>query len=482
MEEKIKSIRWDEAEPLCVIRRVLHNFWIPILAYLAGSMIVTLLLGSVMNMSYSGSVIYAVVARTGMGYVSNNSYAASEIVESFGLLLSSDALSDVAGDMLGGLEGKITATQLGSTNLLRVDAEASDPQTALKLINSITENYSILSQYVSTYVVLSPLNTPSVAVRQTNVFNTPVIAKYTGLGCAAATVLILVWLALTSGTVQNETGARRNVDAAVIASVPHVRGNLRSLSGRKKRKNMTIAAGTVPFAFGEAVGQIGARLEKEAADRKQVFLFSSVSESEGKSTVAANAAMVLARKGMRVLLVDLDLRRPVQAMIVNAGVPENNEFGRLLSEGATEETLLSAALTEPKTGLHVLLSTKSYPNVSELLASPLLARMIARAREYYDIVIIDSPPVGYFADSEVLSDLADGALMVIRQDLVPAMYLNDAADALASGRASLIGCVLNDMRYLIPSGSESGGYGYGYGKYGYGKYGYGNGSRSGKKA
>ena len=132
--------------------------------------------------------------------------------------------------------------------------------------------------------------------------------------------------------------------------------------------------------------------------------------------------------------------------------------------------------------MEMLLSSRSYTEMIDLLSSPLLARVIAEARERFDYVVIDSPPLGYFSDSEVLSDLADGTLLVVRQDLVPAAEINDAIDALRACRAEFLGCILNDMQHLssrLSGGRYAYGYGYGYGKYGkygygkYGKYGYG---------
>ena len=178
----------------------------------------------------------------------------------------------------------------------------------------------------------------------------------------------------------------------------------------------------------------------------------------------------------------LDLRRPVQSEMLGLSVKQKNELGTLLSESAAPEKILSAAVTDPSTGLHSLLSTKSYTDVIELLASDQLARVVALAREQYDYVIIDSPPLGFFSDSELLSDLSDASVLVVRQDTVPAPEINDAIDALRAGKAEFLGCILNDMSHLT---AYSAGYGYGYGYYGYGygkkydKYGYGH--HSGRK-
>lgn len=223
---------------------------------------------------------------------------------------------------------------------------------------------------------------------------------------------------------------------------------------------------------GSVLGRLGRR----------VFLFSSVSAAEGKSTLAANTAISLASRGVSVLFIDLDLRRPVQSEMLGLSVKQKNELGTLLSESAAPEKILSAAVTDPSTGLHSLLSTKSYTDVIELLASDQLAKVVALAREQYDYVIIDSPPLGFFSDSELLSDLSDASVLVVRQDTVPAPEINDAIDALRAGKAEFLGCILNDMVHLT---AYSAGYGYGYGYYGYGygkkydKYGYGH--RSGQK-
>ena len=165
----------------------------------------------------------------------------------------------------------------------------------------------------------------------------------------------------------------------------------------------------------------------------------------------------------------LDLRRPVQSEMLGLSVKQKNELGTLLTESAAPEKILSAAVTDPATGLHSLLSTKSYTDVIELLASDQLAKVVALARERYDYVIIDSPPLGFFSDSELLSDLSDASVLVVRQDTVPAPEINDAIDALRAGKAEFLGCILNDMAHLA---AWSSGYGYGYGKK-YDKYGYG---------
>ena len=87
----------------------------------------------------------------------------------------------------------------------------------------------------------------------------------------------------------------------------------------------------------------------------------------------------------------------------------------------------------------------------------------------FDFVIVDSPPRGMFPDAEILAELVDASVMVVRQDYTAACDVNDAIDALNGCKSTFLGCILNDMR--ISSFSQ-----YGYGtRHGYGsKYGYGS--------
>lgn len=327
-------------------------------------------------------------------------------------------------------------------------------------------------------------------------YNVPRICLIAAIAGAALTALGVAWASVSSGTVQTQEGARSDLDAKIISTVPHEGRRTRKLlgwmddrrerqarrGGKRLRRNLNISSPAISFAFTESIHRIAEKFQHEHARGRRVFLFSSVSAAEGKSTLAANTAISLASRGVSVLFIDLDLRRPVQSEMLGLSVKQKNELGTLLTESAAPEKILSAVVTDPATGLHSLLSTKSYTDVIELLASAQLAKVVALARERYDYVIIDSPPLGFFSDSELLSDLSDASVLVVRQDTVPAPEINDAIDALRAGKAEFLGCILNDMSHLT---AYSAGYGYGYGYYGYGygkkydKYGYGH--RSGRK-
>ena len=478
MDEKNRGLQWSHIEPYCLVRTLLRQLWMLLLAAAACAMAAWIVLSCFVTRQYTSSTTFAVTARASTLYYTNIT-AAADMAASYSQLLQSRVLRQTMEQNLGmSLDGTVSAQQLGETNLIRVTVTADTPRQALVLLKAVSENYGTLS------------------VAPSRSYNVPKICLLAGVIGAGLTAAAGAWASVTSGTVQTQEGARSDLDAKLISTVPHEGRRTRKLlgwmddrrerrsrrGGKRLRRDLNISSPAISFAFTESIHRIAEKFQHEHAKGRRVFLFSSVSAAEGKSTLAANTAISLASRGVSVLFIDLDLRRPVQSEMLGLSVKQKNELGTLLSESAAPEKILSAAVTDPSTGLHSLLSTKSYTDVIELLASDQLARVVALAREQYDYVIIDSPPLGFFSDSELLSDLSDASVLVVRQDTVPAPEINDAIDALRAGKAEFLGCILNDMAHLT---AYSAGYGYGYGYYGYGygkkydKYGYGH--RSGQK-
>ena len=482
MDPNHTSFRWDEVEPLCLLKLLARKWWLIVMAALIGAMLTSAALGLLAGHStYSSTVTFTVTARTNNGNYYNNVSTAGEVAAIYSQLLQSELMSQAVHESLGNLNGTITAAQLGETNLINVTAHAASPKEALLIVQAVMDNYAELSDYVSSLAVLSPLDTPTLNVRADRVFNTRQLCTMAALFCAVAMAGLLVVLSLTAGTIQTREGARRRLDSRIIAAVPHEKdaarraqlakgikrrsGGWRQLlgiqQGRRVRSDLKISSPAISFAFAEAIHRVAARFEHEQAKGRKVFLFSSVSEAEGKSTLAANTALSLAEKKFRVLFIDLDLRRPVQNQLLGLTVKNKAQLGTLLAEGAPAEKILRATVVEPTTGLHSLLSSQSYTDMIELISSPTLVKLLALARETFDFIIIDSPPLGYFADSELLSDLSDASVLVVRQDTVGAAQINDAVDALSAGKAAFLGCVLNDMQYLFTPDTSAG-----YGNYG----------------
>lgn len=169
------------------------------------------------------------------------------------------------------------------------------------------------------------------------------------------------------------------------------------------------------------------------------ILVTSTNPGEGKSITVANLAIVYAQSGKKVLLIDADLRKPT----VHYTFRLNNLRGLsnvLIGDKTLEDSISSASIDN----LDVMSSGPIPPNPAELLASKKMIALLDHAKTLYDMVIIDSPPTLAVTDSQILSQIVDGTLLVVRSRQTEYEGAIKAADALKKGNGRILGTVLND--------------------------------------
>lgn len=347
MDEKNRGLQWSHIEPYCLVRTLLRQLWMLLLAAAACAMAAWIVLSCFVTRQYTSSTTFAVTARASTLYYTNIT-AAADMAASYSQLLQSRVLRQTMEQNLGmPLDGTVSAQQLGETNLIRVTVTADTPRQALVLLKAVSDNYGTLSAHVSSTAVLSQLNAPTLSVAPSRSYNVPKICLLAGVIGAGLTAAAVAWASVTSGTVQTQEGARSDLDAKLISTVPHEGRRTRKLlgwmddrrerrsrrAGKRLRRNLNISSPAISFAFTESIHRIAEKFQHEHAKGRRVFLFSSVSAAEGKSTLAANTAISLASRGVSVLFIDLDLRRPVQSEMLGLSVKQKNELGRVRRPG-----------------------------------------------------------------------------------------------------------------------------------------------------
>lgn len=485
MKER-NEINWQDIEPSCVIRGILNHIILVILAALIGVMGVRLTANVLYTPEYSSSVTFAVTSRSGLTTTYNNLNAASEMSVVFSQILESSLMSERICQELGvsSMPGILKAETQGQTNMLVVTATAGSPKDAFLMVQTVKEHYSDFSDLIDQSAVLQIMSDAQVSTTPINPMNVRRNMVRAAAACAVLAVLTLAWMNIARDTIQNRSAARHKLDGTVLVTVPHE-------NRRRQGGNLLISSPEVSFFFEETFfrlrSAVEASVERSAAARQEgrrgaVILVTSAAPGEGKSTVAADLALALAKKHPNVLLIDADLRNPTQVGLFGDGAVQAGGLQVLLQ--APEVTLdgVSRAATYSKAeNIALLLNKKRSGNPAELLASPNMARLVELMRENMDYIVIDSPPYSMFAEGISLADLADASILVVRQDRAAAADINDTIDALNQSRSKFLGLVLNDMKSLVyRSHGRDYGYSYGYG-YGYGKkqgYGYGYGDRS----
>jgi tyrosine-protein kinase Etk/Wzc len=171
------------------------------------------------------------------------------------------------------------------------------------------------------------------------------------------------------------------------------------------------------------------------------LVVTSPSPGEGKSLTAANLAITLAQQGRPTLLLDADMRRPVQHTQFDAPqVPGLSDclLADELIDGVIRPTMLES--------LFVLPAGSQPPNPAELLDSPQMDRLLETLRTRYDAVIIDSPPVLAVTDSAVLAPKTDGVILVVRAEKTDRDAIALAIQQMRQVGAEVLGIVVNDAK------------------------------------
>ncbi len=476
----------EKVDLYSILRDTLRNFWAILLGAIAVAMIVNMTVRADFRNTYSTQATFVVTSKTSSNYTYSNLSAASTMANSFSNILNSNLLKKKVCQDLGTdtFQATASAEVISDTNLMTLKVTADTPQNTYRTIRSIMYNMSDLTQYVSTDMVMEVLQDPAVPTRADASFSARAQTQKAFVISVFVLSLAFMYLSYRKETIKSEKDLENKLDAKSLGML-HYEERYKSLGDwiRHKKKKHLVTELTAKFEFVERYKKIAAHISAQAhKNGAKTILVTSVQEHEGKSTVSANLALTLVQQSYKVLLIDGDLRRPSQnGLFLGPDDKLKASLGALLMGQAT---LGDAMYHDEERNLDLLLNKRNITNSTDIVSSEYMARLIAVVRNYYDFIIIDSPPMSLMADAEVQADLADMSILVVKYDTVLAQDLNDAIDSLRDCHAQFAGCILNQVRTLPGSRRTVGGYG-GYGRYGqygrYGRYGkYGEYGRYGK--
>ena len=196
-------------------------------------------------------------------------------------------------------------------------------------------------------------------------------------------------------------------------------------------------------------------LHKSQRQKLQSIVVASVNPSEGKSVTALNLSWMLAQTdGVKCLVIDSDLRMPSLADYL--GIETDRGLSHVL---AGEATLAESIVRLEPSGLHILPGGDARNDVAELISGPRFKEILREAREMFDYIIVDAPPLGIFTDATVLINQADGAILVVRANRTKYSAIDRILDPLPKER--LLGVVLNQSEDVLDESH----YNYGYYNY-----------------
>lgn len=407
-------------------------------------------------------------------YTSISSNASTQQLEkTFPYIITSAPLTRVVAEDLGlsYVPGTLTATAVEDTNLFTITVTSSNYETAYNVLKSVINNYPSVAEYVvgaTDLVLVVPPSASSTPINPISYREKALIGTAVG---ALLGLLIVFFLENLNHTVRHPDEIRKLLNNQRLGSIVKV---------VKKKSSHSTGSLTIDDAhtdprFKESVFSIRNKIIKLCANQKiNSVMVASTTTNEGKTTVAANLAIALAKKHYRTVIIDCDLRNPTVRQQLN--IPESCSLGivDVITGGCS---LQDAIVKTKKNGLYVLPGTIPVNNASELMGSKQLADLVAALEKIFDYVVIDAPPVGIVSDALEMKDYVGGLVFVVRQDYAKVSKILDSISLFGYSKIKILGCIFN-MASGVLSTRGYGRYGYnsygGYGSYGsYGRYGYG---------
>lgn len=374
----------------------------------------------------------------------------------------------------GSIAGKIRYSTVNETELIKVTATCGNPVIAAEMCNYITE--------IAPDVLIRVVGAGDVeAIGEARVPNGPSspnakrnaeVGFFVGFILSCAIVLIkFLW----NNTVKSGYDAASKFNLPLLGEVPYYafnndnKKNLnKGIFGKFKpdknesidnKERQTILDTKVPFMVQEAYNTMRNNMMFSlSTEKNNVFIISSPLPGEGKSTTTANLSISLGETDTKVLLVDSDLRKPVQHKMFN--LSNKQGLSSVLAGICSFDKAVNRGVHQ---NMDVLTAGPVPPNPSQLLASENMYEFINEVKSQYDYVVIDTSPINMVSDALVIAKNTAGLIMVARQETTTYDQIEKALLSSRMLNVNILGIVVN----LFDRNSN------GYSKYGKDNYIYG---------
>lgn len=431
----------------------LRNFWWVIL-------LLTVAFGAVSYYRTSTHYVpsYTAEATVSVEIVNGGTYANRNTAEQMGVIfpyiLTSGALSDVISADLGtnAVPGSINVTCITGTNLLTISVTGSDPNDVYAVLQSVLKNYPEVAQFVVGQTSLSMIDESGIPE---DTGRTSVLRGSLTRGAAGGFligVLLLMLYTVNTRTIRDEEELRALLNVPCLGTLP-------SYKKKRRKKNENTEINILNDNNGsngdyiESMRLIRTRLERQLGD-KQVLMVTSSIPGEGKSTVAGNLAISMARKGKRVVLIDCDLRNPTQGKVFNIKEKAPGLVAVLQGKASLREALFEISDRNGPIGLSLLPGADKESKLVEILGSDEMGQLLDKLKERADIIILDTPPSAMLVDAMIMVPHVDGVVYVVMSDFAKRSFIYRGMEELTSNGVEVLGCILNGGK------TRTRGYGY----------------------
>jgi polysaccharide biosynthesis transport protein len=406
--------------------------------------------GSILLMTptYRGDAQLFVSTQISSGNLNQELFQGSnfsaERVKSYSQLVTSPTVLDpVIAELSLPLDARQLADHVSAkvpleTVMIDISATSDSPEMAAAIANSVANSLAkVIGELESSETrgsspVKATVVTPAMVPASPS---SPSIPINLGLGLLVG---LIAGVGLAVLLEKLNTSVKDTADLAAVTDIPVLAHVVRDT----RRGATAIVRDDHLGSRSEAYRQLRTNLQFAAVDRMpKVIVVTSALAGEGKSSVAGNLAVAMSHVGVRVCLVDGDLRRPSVASYFKLTGPLG------LSNALVGRASLDQILQPVDNGFAVITSGPVPPNPAELLSSKRFPGLLRDLTEKFEVVLIDAPPTLPAADAVVLAALADAVLFVVQAGKTTMPQMQRALKSLEQVNARVLGTVLN----MVPS-------------------------------
>lgn len=258
-------------------------------------------------------------------------------------------------------------------------------------------------------------------------------------------------------TIKSEEEVENKLDTRLYAKLPF---EVKKREDARNKKAILITSLKTSFFFRESINKLRSKVEasSDKHDYKS-FMITSAYENEGKSSVAANLALALAKNGRKVVLVDADFNKPAVFKIFDL------DGSKSLNKAIEGTSSWSSQVVSDRSGLDLLPSSQDTLKSEILTNSKKLDEIMKELREEYDFVIVDTSPAYLLNETMAMNELVDATLFVVRQDYATSDVINETVKRLTYVKDNVLGVVFKNVVSEGNKGTSNYNNRYGYNKY-----------------
>jgi capsular exopolysaccharide synthesis family protein len=393
--------------------------------------------------TYTSEITFSVSTQGSINDAYSNMSTTTKMTEMITQLLDSNAFESLVCEELGLKEipGGVAASQITNTNFITISVTSDSPIMAFRTVKTIMKKLGEISDLLVLNAIIDIFTdavVPETADESSKIY------IYCIIGFILGAAIVIAWItykSLTTDAIRSIEALQANVDGSILCTIPYEKNSIYKRRKNKKEKGLLISDLRRSFVYVESFKRLRAKVEQYASSKgHKVFLVTSLLMNEGKTIVAANLAISLAKNQHDVLFIDADMRKPYVYKLFDKKPESNAEVTDILL-GRTKRLYVHR---DALTGVNLILGSKSYEKSDELLGSTQMATLIAQAKQKYDFIIIDTPPVGMLSDAEVAAEaFADASIMIVRENYASYPAINRAIASLSDCKAEYLGCVYN---------------------------------------